>query len=159
MKETIEKLISWFYLAPVRKLIPYHMFKYMACGGVNMVFDLLLFAFLYNIVFDKQVVDLGFMSISPYIAAFLIVFPITFLSGFWLMNNVAFQGSPMKNKTKLSRYFLVVCLNIGINYVGLKFFVEYLHFYPTPAKFTITIICTLFSYFSQRFFTFRHYIK
>lgn len=157
MKKKIEKFIAWFYITPFKRLIPYQIFKYMACGGVNMVFDLALFSFLYNVIFQKQDVDLGFVVISPYIAAFLIVFPITFLTGYWLMNNLAFQGSPLRNRTKLSRYFLVVCLNIGINYIGLKFFVEYLHFYPTPAKFTITVICTLFSYVSQRFFTFKHY--
>lgn len=159
MKEAIEKFISWFYIRPFNKLIPYQVFKYMVCGGVNMVFDLGLFSFLYNVVFAKQNLDLGFVVISPYIAAFLIVFPITFLSGYWLNNNIAFQGSPMKNRTKLTRYFLVVCLNIGINYVGLKFFVEYLHFYPTPSKFLITVICTVFSYVSQRYFTFRHYTR
>jgi len=129
----------------------------MACGGANLVFDLSLYAIFYNVVFAKQNLDLGFVVISPYIAAFLIVFPITFLTGFWLMNNIAFQGSPMKNRTKMSRYFLVVCMNILVNYVGLKLFVEYLHFYPTPSKLLITVICTLFSYVSQRYFTFRHY--
>lgn len=159
MKKSIDTFISWFYIAPFNKFISYPIFKYIACGGANMVLDLAIFAVLYNFVFDKQIIDLGFVAISPYIAAFLIVFPITFFTGFWLMNNIAFEGSPMKKRTKLSRYFLVVCTNIGINYIGLKFFVEYLHFFPTPAKFTVTVICTLFSYISQRYFTFRHYSR
>jgi putative flippase GtrA len=124
-----------------------------------MLLDLALFFFLYNFAFGRQIIDLNVIAVSPYIAAFLIVFPVTFLTGFWLMNNVAFCGSPMKNRTKLSRYFLVICFNIGINYAGLKFLVEYLHFYPTPAKFIIMVVCTLFSYVSQRYFTFRHYTR
>ncbi len=154
VKKSIEKFISWFYIPSVKKLIPYKLFKYIVCGGLNMCFDLAFFSFLYNIVFKKENVELGFIVLSPYIAAFLIVFPITFLSGYWLMNNIAFQGSALRNRTKLSRYFLVVCMNVGINYIGLKFFVEYLHFYPTAAKFSTTLICTLFSYISQRYFTF-----
>jgi putative flippase GtrA len=122
-----------------------------------MLFDLGLYAVLYNFVFDKENIDLGLMVISPYIAAFLIVFPITFLTGFWLMNNVAFEGSPMRNRTKLYRYFVVVCASILINYTGLKLFIEQLHFYPTPAKLAVTIISTAVSYVSQRNFTFRHY--
>ncbi len=157
VKEAIQKFIHWFYIPPFNKLIPYKTFQYLACGGGNMVFDLTLYAVLYNFVYDKENIDLGFIVISPYIAAFLTVFPITFLTGFWLMNNVVFEGSPMRNRTKLYRYFLVVCLSVLINYVGLKIFVETLHFYPTPAKFTITIISTLVSYISQRHFTFRHY--
>lgn len=122
-----------------------------------MLLDLGLFSILYNFVLEKQDTDLGFVVISPHIAAFLIVFPVTFLTGYWLMDNVAFEGSPMKNRTKLSRYFLVVCLNIAMNYFGLKLFVEGFHFYPTPSKFLITVLCTLFSFISQRHFTFRHY--
>lgn len=131
----------------------------MVCGGANLAFDLALFSFLYNFVFDKQNIDLGFIVISSYIAAFLVVFPITFLSGYWLMNNIVFHGSTLRGRTKLSRYFLTVCINIGINYFGLKLFVECFHLYPTPSKFLITVICTLFSYVSQRYFTFRHSTK
>ncbi len=156
MRNAIEKLISWFYIPPFNKFIPYQTFQYIFCGGANTVFDLSLYAVLYNFVFDKENLDLGFMVITPYIAAFLIVFPITFLTGFWLMNYVVFKGSPLRNRTKLGRYLLTVCLSILINYVGLKVCVEYLHFYPTPSKTLITILCALVSYVSQRYFTFRN---
>jgi len=159
VKKRIEKFVSWFYFPFLRKFIPYKTFLYLVCGGGNTAFDLLLYAVLYNFVFVKQDLDLGFVVISSYIAAFLIVFPITFLTGFWLMNNVVFHGSPMRKRTKLSRYLLVICVNIFINYIGLKVFVEYLHFYPTPAKTLITVICSLVSYFSQKHFTFRHHHK
>lgn len=157
MKEFIEKIISWFYFPVFRKIIPFDTFKYAACGGANMVLDLSLYSFLYNIVFARQDLDLGFIVISPHIAAFLTVFPVTFLTGFWLNNHVVFKGSPMKNHTKLTRYLLVVGLSIFINYIGLKIFVDHLYIYPTLAKFLITVICTLISYFSQRHFTFRNY--
>ncbi|MDH6356645.1 GtrA family protein [Parabacteroides sp. PF5-9] len=159
MKKSIEKIIKWLYFPPFNKLFSYKVFQYLVCGGGNMVFDLALFAFLYNFVFGKEDLDLGFIVVSPYIAAFLIVFPITLLTGFWLMNNVVFQGSPMTNRTKLSRYMLVVGMNLLINYIGLKVCVEYLHFYPTISKFVITVFCTLVSYISQRHFTFRHYTR
>ena len=159
MKKKIECFIEWFYFPFIKKLIPYQTFLYMACGGANTAFDLALYAFLYNFVFDKQNIDLGFMVISPYIAAFLIVFPITLLTGYWLMNGVVFHGSPMRNRTKLTRYFLVVCVNLLVNYIGLKICVEYLNFYPTPSKFLITVVCTLVSYISQRYFTFKNYTR
>ncbi len=156
VKKTIETFIRWFYIPPFNKLIPYQTFQYIFCGGANTVFDLTLYALLYNFVFDKTNIDLGFIVISPYIAAFLVVFPITFLTGFWLMNCVVFKGSPLRNRTKMGRYLLTVCLSILINYVGLKVCVEYLHFYPTPSKTLITVVCALVSYVSQRYFTFRH---
>lgn len=157
VKELIEKIISWFYFPVFRKFIPYDTFKYAVCGGGNVVLDLGLYSILYNFVFDKQNFDLGVVVISPHIAAFLTVFPITFLTGYWLNNYVVFKGSPMKNRTKMTRYLLVVCVSLLINYVGLKFFVDHLHFYPTPSKFLVTIVTTVVSYLSQRHFTFRNY--
>ncbi|MDF9829154.1 GtrA family protein [Parabacteroides sp. PF5-6] len=157
MKEQIEKIIAWFYFPFFRKFLSFDTFKYAACGGGNMVFDIALYAVFYNFVFDKTNFDLGFLVISPHIAAFLTVFPITLFTGYWLNNYVVFKGSPMKNRTKMGRYLLVVSISLLINYVGLKFFVDHLHFYPTPSKFLVTVICTLVSYLSQRHFTFRHY--
>jgi putative flippase GtrA len=159
VKEIIDRVVSWFYLPLFKKFIPYKTFQYAACGGGNTVFDILLFATLYNFIFEKENIDLGFITISPYIAAFLIVFPVTLFTGYWLMNNVVFHGSPLKGHTKMGRYFLVVCTNIVINYAGLKFFVEQFHFYPTPSKILVTIICTLLSYVFQRYFTFRNYSR
>ncbi|MDL2256251.1 GtrA family protein [Parabacteroides sp. OttesenSCG-928-K15] len=157
MKVFIEKIICWFYFPVFRKFISYDTFKYAVCGGTNMMFDLLLYFLLYNFIYVKQNLDLGFVVISPHIAAFLTVFPITYLTGFWLNNFVVFKGSPMKNYTKMSRYLLVVCTSLLINYWGLKLFVEHLHFYPTPSKFLVTVIATLVSYVCQRYFTFRNY--
>jgi putative flippase GtrA len=57
------------------------------------------------------------------------------------------------------RYFLVVCFNLAVNYTGLKIFVEYVHFYPTPSKILVTVICTAISYLSQKHFTFRHHVR
>ncbi len=157
MKEFIEKIICWAYFPVFRKYIPYDTFKYGACGGANVVLDLSLYSFLYNFVLVKQNLDLGFVVISPHIAAFLTVFPVTFLTGYWLNNYVVFKGSPMKHRTKISRYFLVVCISLLINYAGLKLFVDHFRFYPTPSKFLVTVVCTLVSYISQRHFTFRNY--
>lgn len=153
----IEKIIGWFYFPVFRRYIPYDTFKYGVCGGANVVLDLSLYAVLYNFVFERQNLDLGFVVISPHIAAFLVVFPLTFLTGYGLNNYVVFKGSPMKHRTKIGRYFLVVSTSLLINYFGLKLFVEHLHFYPTPSKFLVTLICTLVSYLSQRHFTFRNY--
>ncbi|MBP9018136.1 MAG: GtrA family protein, partial [Paludibacteraceae bacterium] len=68
---------------------------------------------------------------------------------------VTFSASYLRGHVQLRRYLLVVMINLGLNYVGLKLFVELAHFYPTPSKMLITIITTLFSYFAQKKFTFK----
>ena len=53
-----------------------------------------------------QIVHLGFVAISPHIAAFLIVFPMTFTSGFLLAKYVTFTASELKGRIQLFRYGL-----------------------------------------------------
>ena len=115
----------------------------------------MLYAVLYNFVFDKEVVELGFVAISPYIAAFIVVFPITFLTGFWLQKNIAFQYSPLKWGTQLFRYLLSVLGSILLNYLLLKFFVEVTRIYPTPSQVLTSLISIAYSYLMQKYFTFR----
>jgi len=55
----------------------------------------------------------------------------------------------------LFRYFLVVLANLVLNYLGLKVLVEFCHVFPTPAKMIVTLITTIFSYFSQKKYTFK----
>jgi putative flippase GtrA len=114
-----------------------------------------LYAFLYNIVFQKEIFDLGFIAFTPHIAAFFTQFPITFASGFWLNRYVSFSESTLKGRTQIIRYLSIVICCITINYIGLKFFVEVCHIYPTPSQMINTLITTIFSYFAQKHFSFK----
>jgi hypothetical protein len=101
------------------------------------------------------VVDLGFVAISPYIAAFVFVFPITFATGFLLAKYVTFLDSPLRGKVQLIRYGISVGGSIVLNYICLKIFVEYLLIWPTVSKMITTVIVVIYSYLIQRYFTFK----
>ncbi|WP_454045029.1 GtrA family protein [Chryseobacterium sp. Marseille-Q8038] len=60
-----------------------------------------------------------------------------------------------KRRIHLFRYFLVVLLCILLNYIFIKFFVEELHFYPTPSALLTTILVSIFSYVLQQVFSFK----
>jgi putative flippase GtrA len=98
---------------------------------------------------------LGIITISSHIAALFLTFPITLFTGFLLQKYVTFTGSELRGKVQLFRYSLVVLANLLINYLGLKILVDLLGIYPTPSKMVITLITTMFSYFSQKKFTFK----
>lgn len=140
---------------PFRSLLPQETFRYAATGGLNTLFDIVLYFIFYNFILDKKVVDLGFIAISPHIAAFLFVFPITFATGFLLAKYVTFTASAIKGRTQLYRYGLSVAGSILLNYVLLKFFVEYLHIWPTVSKIITTVIVVAYSYIAQRHYTFK----
>lgn len=154
IRNLIIKFIDFFYF-PVFRFIPREVFRYAFTGGVNTLFDLFLYYIVYKYILDKQIVDLGFVAISPHIAAFLIVFPITFSTGFVLAKYITFRASELKGRIQLFRYGVTVTGSILLNYVFLKFFVEYLGWYATVSKGITTMIVVIYSYISQRYFSFK----
>jgi len=146
--------IDWFY-KPFRTIIPQQTFRYAACGGGNMVLDIFLYFISYNFILDKEIVNLGFTAVSPYIAAFIISFCVTFPTGFLLNKFITFQQSDLRGRVQLFRYGLIVLGSIAINYVLIKLFVEQLGIYPTPSKMLATGFVIIFSYFSQKHYSFK----
>ena len=154
VRDVIIRTVDFFYF-PFLRFISREIFRYGVTGGANMIFDIFLYFIFYNYVLNKQIVELGFVAISPHIAAFLIVFPITFTSGFLLAKYVTFTSSEITGRIQLFRYGLTVAGAIFLNYIFLKFFVEFVGLYATPAKIVTTIIVVGYSYLSQRYFSFK----
>lgn len=161
MRDILEKIgkvviniVDWFYF-PFLQFIPRQIFRYGATGGANTLLDILLYFICYQYIIKKQIVDFGCIAISPHIAAFLLVFPITFTTGFFLAKYVTFTSSNLKGRIQLFRYLLTVAGSILLNYIFLKFFVEYCGWYATVSKIVTTLLVIVYSYAAQRFFSFR----
>ncbi|MEG1622036.1 MAG: GtrA family protein [Alistipes sp.] len=149
------RLIDRFYVWPATKLMPPPVFRYGVCGVWNMFLDLIFYYLIYHYLIDEQFIDLGVVVMSPHIASLVLVFPITFLNGFWLNRNVAFRHSPLRTRNQLFRYLLSVLGAIVVNYVCMKFFVEECSIWATPSKALTTAVSVVYSYFAARYFTFR----
>ncbi|HEY1020338.1 MAG TPA: GtrA family protein [Sediminibacterium sp.] len=147
-------LVDLFY--PLfRRFMPLQTFRYAACGGFNTALDITLFFVAYNFILQKQVIHLGFVSIAPHIAAFLISFCVTFPIGFYLSRYVVFQETSVGKRKQLGKYFMVVLGCLFLNYGFLKLFVETFRWYPTPSKLLTTVFVVAFSYLSQKNYTFK----
>jgi putative flippase GtrA len=154
IRDIIIRIIDWFYF-PFLHFIPREVFRYAVTGGLNTILDLSLYFIFYRYILKLQIVDLGFVAISAYIAAFLMVFPITFLTGFILAKYVTFNASELRGRIQLFRYGLTVFGAIILNYLFLKIFVEYFGWYATFSKGVTTVIVVIYSYISQRYFSFK----
>jgi len=135
--------------------MPLQTYHYAACGGTNTLAGLIIYFLSYNFLLQKKILHLGFIAFKPHIAALFISFLFTFPVGFYLSMFVVFQGSYLRRRIQLFRYFLVVIGCMFINYVCLKIFVEIFGWYPTPSQLLTTVIVVLFSYYTQRHFSFR----
>lgn len=152
-RKTIISVADWFY-KPFSRIIPQVTFRYGFTGGLNTILDIFLYFVFYNYVFDKQNIDLGFITLSPHIAAFVFVFPITFSTGFLLAKYVTFTQSTLRGRKQLLRYGLTVVGAIFLNYLLLKLFVEVFYIWATLSKILTTIIVVIYSYFMQTYFSF-----
>jgi len=154
IQSLIIQVIDYFH-RPFLKFIPLETFRYASTGGFNTVLDIALYFICYNYILDKQIIDLHIVSISPHIGAFLIVFPITFLTGFLFAKFITFTGSEIRGRIQLIRYMISVSGSIFLNYFFLKVLVEFGGLWPTLAKIITTLIVVAYSYFAQKFFTFK----
>lgn len=151
----ITKLIDRLYVKPIESIISRELFRYGVCGGANMMLDAIWYFLIFHYVVNEQFTDLGFVVISPHILSLFIVFPLTFLTGFWLNRHVAFRAMHQPSGKQLARYALSVLGAIIINYVCMKLFVEHLGIWPTPSKFLTTVISVSYSFLASKYFTFR----
>lgn len=154
MRRFILTFVDPFY--PLfRRIFDLQTYRYGVIGSFNTGLDIFLYFFFYHFILKKEMLNLGFITISPYIAAFLMSFCITFPVSFILLRIIVFPDSYMRKRVQIFRYFSVVVLNMFLNYVLLKFFVELLGIYPTPSKIIITAFIIVITYLLQRNFTFK----
>jgi putative flippase GtrA len=150
----IRPVIDFFY-PPFRKYISLQFFRYGVTGAMNLIFDWTLYFLIYQFVLQKQMVHLGFVTISSHIATFCIKFPIVLFSGFLLQKYVTFTYSELRGRIQLFRYLVVFFINLIINYLGLKLLVDYFEIWPSVSNALVSIITIFISYFSQKHYTFK----
>ena len=153
--EAIGRIVDLFYVRPFSQLLSPTMFRYAACGAANMALDLVWYFVIYHYIVAERFIDLGFVVVSPHVASLIVVFPITFLTGFWLNRNVAFRATEIGSGDQLLRYAISVVGSILLNYVCIKLFVETFGIWPTPAKALTTAVCVVYSYLAGRYFAFK----
>jgi len=154
IRSALISIIDSFY--PLfKRFMPLQTFRYAACGGGNQALNIFVYFIAYNFILKKEIVHLPYIAISPHIAAWLIAFAITFPLGFYLNFAIVFNGSYLKKRIQLFRYFSVVLICILLNYIFMKLFVEQFHWYPTISFIITNILVTVFSYLSQRNFSFK----
>jgi putative flippase GtrA len=147
-------LIDALYIKPLERVISRQIFGYFLCGAANMALDTLWYFLIYHYVVLESNVDLGIVVISPHIAALIIVFPITFFTGFLLNRYVAFRVAEQRSGRQLFRYALTVVGSILLNYLLMKLFVEWCYVWPTIAKMLTTLIVAIYSFLAAKYYSF-----
>jgi putative flippase GtrA len=125
------------------------------CGSSTAMLDLVVYFLSYNFLFHKESVPIGSAHIGAHIAAFGVSFLVSFPYGFLMNKYIVFTSSSLKGRVQFFRYTLIVISCIGLNYIFLKLFVEFFHWYATPSKALTTALVAVYSYISQQLFSFK----
>lgn len=150
----LTSIIDTLYIKPLERIISRDTFGYCLCGAANMALDTVWYFLIYHYLVLERNVDLGIVVISPHIAALIVVFPITFFTGFLLNRYVAFRATAQRSSKQLFRYALSVVGSILLNYILMKLFVDACHFWPTISKMMTTAIVAIYSFLAARYFSF-----
>lgn len=154
MRKKLLYVIDFFY-PPFQRWFSLHTFRYMASGGITVSTGIITYFLIFNYVLDQQDVKVGEYLITAPIAALFLESLLTFIVGFMLNKYLVFTQSNLVGSVQLFRYATVYGTNILLNYALMKILVEGFQFFPTIAKALITIVLAVFSYFSQKYFSFK----
>ncbi|RZK43023.1 MAG: GtrA family protein [Pedobacter sp.] len=154
MRKFALRIIDFFY-PPFKNWFSLHTFRYLASGGTTAAISIITYSVIFNYVLNQEDVKVGEFLITAKIAALIIEAFVTFVLGFTLNKYLVFTQSDLIGRIQLFRYATVFGTNLLLNYALMKILVEGFQFYPSIAKATITIVLAVFSYFSQKYFSFR----
>ena len=158
MRKFALSIIDFFY-PPFQKWLSIDTFRYMASGGTTAATGIVVFYIVYNWVLKQQDVHLNIPYLPKLVTAptatLIIETTVTFIIGFTLNKYLVFTQSTLKGRIQLFRYASVVTTNFLLNLALIKIMVEGFGFYATPSKIITTGILIVFSYFSQKHFSFR----
>jgi putative flippase GtrA len=159
-----------FFHKPFARFIDKQTFRYLACGGSNAVLNVLIYYVSFHYLLHEQNVLVGanhlslaapdthnmarVLHISAEVAAFIIAFCISFPIGFVLSRYIVFPESELRGRVQLFRYAVTVGMCLLLNYLLIKVFMR-LGVYPTMGYVATQIMVAMFSYFTQRIFTFK----
>lgn len=130
-------------------------YYYLVCGGGNTVLGLIAYFIADHFLFHKENVDFGFIIMKSHIASLAFSVLTTFPIGFLLNKYIVWSHSNISTFKQFYRHFGFVMLFSVMNYVILKIFVEYFNWWHFPSQFLTISIIVIFSYFSQKYISFR----
>ena len=149
-------IVDLFYRGAITRFVAIDVWRWAVCGfGNYIVLDSLLYYAIYHYIVAERFIDFGIVVVSPHILSLIILFPITFLSGFWLNRNVAFRATHEIARDQLWRYLMTIGGSFLLNYTLMKVLVEVCGVWATPSKIIGSVITSLYSFVVMRFFTFR----
>jgi putative flippase GtrA len=164
-KDFILQFIDFFH-KPFARWIDQQTFRYLACGGTNVLLDFSIYVVCFFFVFQKEDITLSpSVTIGAMVASNIISFCFSFPIGFMLSRHVVFPESNLRGRVQLFRYAIIVAVCFVLNYIFIKAYSFLLALTLSSmlgegaiaviSKIFTVVTVAVFSYIAQRNFTFK----
>jgi len=130
-------------------------YYYLACGGGNTLFALVLYYLFYNNLLHQEDLNLHIITFKAHMASLFFTTTITFPIGFYLTKYIVWSDSNLETKKQFFRHFAFLIFGTVLNYFLLKLFVEILEWWAMPSQILTTVIIVIFSYLTQKYISFK----
>ncbi|AFD06782.1 GtrA family protein [Solitalea canadensis] len=130
-------------------------FRFLISGGTSTAVDIGVYFVFFNFVIQKQPVYFLNSQVSAHIASLCVSFTAGFITNFFISKYFVFNSSNLRTRVQLFRYVIVAAINFSANYFLLKFFVEFMHWFPTLSRAVAAMIVAVLSFFLGKYFAFR----
>jgi putative flippase GtrA len=117
--------------------------------------NLIIFYLTYTYILKARILVVWNISISPYIAAYIMALSVSFPVGFLLNKYVVFESANGRGRNQLLLYAALTFSTMLMHYSLLHFLIGYLGLWATPSEAGIIVLMAVFSYFFQSRVTFR----
>ncbi len=129
--------------------------KFFLSAGVAFLVDVLVYYILVNFVFENEKVYYFGKYHSPNNISLAISYSLGVIVNFFISKYAVFSESKLKGRKQFLRFIGVAALGFLANYALLRFFIEYLDFYPTLSRIASALSLGVASFFVHKFFTFK----
>lgn len=129
--------------------------KFFLSAGIAFLVDVTVYYIFVNFIFgDEKVFFLG-KPHSPNNISLAISYSLGVLVNFFITKYAVFAESKLKGRKQFLRFIGVAALGFFANYALLRYFIEYLDFFPTPSRIASALCLGIVSFFVHKFFTFK----
>lgn len=130
-------------------------FRFLISGGTAAGVDVVSYYVIFNYILLKQDISFFHSIVSAPVASLICSFSLGFVTSFALSKYFVFTESNLRGRQQLVRFIVVGAINFACNYFLMKFFVEFLHFFPTVARVISIGIVAFLSFYLHKVFTFK----
>lgn len=150
-------IIRVFKLLFIQRLLQMQLVRYVIAAGTAFTVDVVVYFIMLHFFISDKIITIFNTPITLRAAMLSLVVSFTcgLFTNFYMSNLFVFKAVDNRTNKHFARFVVVAMVTFVGNYFLMRFFIEVVHFYPTPARILSACVFAMFSFTMHKFFSFR----